>query len=138
MCGFLKKEEVRLFGDILDRKATWEGGEEEAIRNYLGTLLRKQPWFQTPLEELFCTRCSTRAVKRVHAGLWRLIYDVAEDVAIEQGEVLKVKGHATDHDVQSGQVEAAHRRGNASADALADLGARCHPTDEDLENTLER
>ena len=41
--------------------------------------------------------------------------------------VTKVKGHATDADVEQGRVRLEDRLGNAQADAAADLGRRHQP-----------
>ena len=41
--------------------------------------------------------------------------------------VTKVKGHATDADVEQGRVRLEDRLGNAEADTAADLGRRYQP-----------
>ena len=63
------------------------------------------------------------AAARPAADLWKLFWSAADNIGADGGiDVVKVKGHATDADVQAGRSTAYLRLGNAHADHFAGKG----------------
>ena len=56
-------------------------------------------------------------------GLWKQRDEVIKAKHPESATLAKVKGHATDGDVQSGEVDEEDKKGNGEADDAAERGA---------------
>ena len=67
------------------------------------------------------------AASRTHADVWRKFWDVAEDFGIENIHVVKVKGHATQADLDNDLSTPMDKWGNDLADQQAKRGAALHP-----------
>jgi hypothetical protein len=75
-------------------------------------------------------RICTTSSGKIHANLWRQIFDKAELLGgAECVTVRKVKAHTARIDISRGVISEKDRAGNASADRFAKLGANDHPQD---------
>ena len=72
------------------------------------------------------------AARRAHADVWTQFWDAAEDVGLEHISVVKVKRHATVADVLAGRSSPFDKWGNQLADAEARKGAKVHPCDQQI------
>ena len=74
--------------------------------------------------------------QHVHAGLWRRIFDKADEMG--PVSIVKVKAHATLTAVRDGHADPWHKAGNDYADAGAKRGAQGHPRCEAADKRCEQ
>ena len=75
---------------------------------------------------------------RIHADVWRQLWSAAEDYGIGLINVVKVKGHATQADIDRSVSSPMDKWGNDCADTAAKQGAALHPRDEAREEQVKR
>ena len=73
---------------------------------------------------------ATTAARAAHADVWRRFWKTFEDFGGRSGlQVIKVKGHCSQGDVDAGRTTREDKWGNDKADEAAKKGARLHPSD---------
>jgi hypothetical protein len=80
-----------------------------------------------------------RANNRVHADLWRLIWEAISDFGLSSITIPKVRAHVALSKITDGSVECTWHDwfGNKCADLNAKRGAACHPVEENFKEIME-
>ena len=78
------------------------------------------------------------ASNRMHADIWRLIWEAVEDFGLCYITMQKVKAHVALARIKDGSVDCSWLdwSGNQLADLQAKQGAACHPVEKTLQQTI--